>query len=160
MSKKITVYAPWLLFFFLPVSVAIANIDELDNYIYQILNDPDDWYYIADGPTVMQDVDGSYYVCLTTEIRKNFQALWSIRLRQVLSNGTEVPIEGGTFSLSNPQDYNIKPLANFCLSFETYTGLSLPTDTGIYRMYVTWPMVDDNGRTQTQRAQSNLFEIN
>lgn len=155
MSRKKHVLIPWLLLFVLPAMLLLTH----GTAIYDRFGDPSDWYLIAEPPHVHLDDAGELEVCITTEIRRNFASQWTTTVRRVQGDGTEQPVAGGSFQMPFAQDYNLKAESGFCLSWTDYTGLPLPGEPGVYRLYVTWPMETVDGRRREQRAMSNLFEI-
>lgn len=155
MSRSKHIWLPWTLLFLLPGLFLIWQ----GPAIYDRFGDPSDWYHIASPPHVHLDKDDAWEVCLTTEIRRNFTSQWQTTVRMVLPEDGEVPVPGGSFQLDFAQDYNLKPEGAFCLPWEDYTGLAVPEEPGVYRLYVTWPMRTSDGRMREQRAVSNLFEI-
>lgn len=155
MSRKKHILIPWFGIFLLPGFLLIWQ----GPAIHDGFADPADWYHIAVPPHVHLDESGAWEVCITTEIRRNFTSQWKTTVRQIQGDGNETPVRGGSFQLPFEQDYNLKAESEFCLGWEDYTGLALPEESGIYRLYVTWPMETADGRVREQRAASNQFEI-
>lgn len=119
---------------------------------------PSDWYVVESLEVAYDPDDGQLVVCIRSEIAAAFQSQWTTTLRRI---DADQPgghyIDGG--EAERAYDYSPREMRTSCFGWTEYTNMITPQEDGLYRLFVTWPMIDDRGVTRTQRARSNLFEV-
>lgn len=118
-----------------------------------------DWYAVESLEVAYDPEDGELVVCVRSEVAAAFQSTWTTTLRRIEAGqpGGHY-VDGGI--ADRAYDYGPREMRTSCYGWTEYTNMAkAPSEDGLYRLYVTWPMIDDRGVKRTQRAQSNLFEV-
>ena len=152
LAGKTHIIVPWA-FMMAVVGYFVVGDGEHSN----IFQDPDEWFAVDEPLMVRRNPEtGVVEACASSEITRAFSARWRTTLRTITSEG---PVYYDGAEADRSYDYKPRAHLEFCEPFEEYTNLALPTDEGLYRLSVTWPMETDDGQRATQRASSHVFRI-